>query len=248
MKDAYLRATYGPPSPRPHGSARWTSGTPGRLKTLSDTAYSETEALLIALRYRGNSPLVETSHKIDLKDLRGLPFAEPNDETLPSRRLGWSLFRTSVVSVARQWVSVHEAQLIVQHRVRDGRTVSDREIFDLDSTETRFGGLRWWVSCAGLPGRPCCRRVRVLIRPPGEPSFACVRCHGAVYASSRLWRSRLWKWQLAPLRREQRLHRDLMSRSPRRQVRALMTLDPKFVLQCLAETEQGDESAASQRL
>ena len=55
----------------------------------------------------------------------------------------------------------------------------------LVTTNTRFGGLRWWLKCPlAINGRPCQRRAGKLYLPPGGRYFGCRECHGLAYRSS----------------------------------------------------------------
>ena len=54
----------------------------------------------------------------------------------------------------------------------------------LQTTEPRYGGLRWWFSCPlQMKGVPCGRRVRKLFLPPGSHYFGCRNCHNLTYDS-----------------------------------------------------------------
>ena len=47
-----------------------------------------------------------------------------------------------------------------------------KQLIRLVSTETKFGGVRWWYIC------PECRnRVLYIYLPPGAHHFACRECH-----------------------------------------------------------------------
>jgi hypothetical protein len=55
----------------------------------------------------------------------------------------------------------------------------------LETTQPRFGGLRWWGRCPlAVNGVPCRRRVAKLYLPPGERYFGCRVCHGLTYHSA----------------------------------------------------------------
>ena len=55
----------------------------------------------------------------------------------------------------------------------------------LETTQPRFGGLRWWGRCPlAVSGVACCRRVAKLYLPPGERFFGCRVCHGLTYHSA----------------------------------------------------------------
>ena len=54
----------------------------------------------------------------------------------------------------------------------------------LQTTQPRWGGLRWWFTCHLLiNGTVCRRRVGKLYLPPGKRYFACRHCHALTYMS-----------------------------------------------------------------
>ena len=55
----------------------------------------------------------------------------------------------------------------------------------LVTTDTQFGGLRWWLRCPlAVNGTPCQLRAGKLYLPPGGSYFGCRECHGLAYRSS----------------------------------------------------------------
>jgi len=54
----------------------------------------------------------------------------------------------------------------------------------LQTTQPRFGGIRWWFTCPLVTeGPPCQRRVQKLYLPPGGRYYGCRHCYQLRYAS-----------------------------------------------------------------
>ena len=67
----------------------------------------------------------------------------------------------------------------------------------LQTTETNFGGQRWWFACPLIvDGGECKRRVGKLYLPPGARRFGCRKCHDLTYRSSQASHrmERLFDW------------------------------------------------------
>jgi hypothetical protein len=89
-----------------------------------------------------------------------------------------------------QWSIAYQADASVL-TVRLRYTIKNSgERFDypisLQTTEPRFGGLRWWFTCPLSTGdKRCARRVRKLFLPPGCKYFGCRYCYSLTYQSRR---------------------------------------------------------------
>jgi hypothetical protein len=54
----------------------------------------------------------------------------------------------------------------------------------LETTQPRFGGLRWWFRCPlVVRGQPCGRRVGKLYLPSGGRYYGCRHCYDLTYTS-----------------------------------------------------------------
>jgi hypothetical protein len=55
----------------------------------------------------------------------------------------------------------------------------------LETTQPRFGGVRWWGRCPlSVNHIPCGRRIAKLYLPPRGKYFGCRSCHRLAYRSS----------------------------------------------------------------
>ena len=71
--------------------------------------------------------------------------------------------------------------LVLTYSVADGEEV--RLPVSFLTSQTAFGGVRWWFQCP-MNGSDCNRRVGRLHLPPKARLFGCRRCHRLTYESS----------------------------------------------------------------
>ena len=84
------------------------------------------------------------------------------------------------VGYSVQW-SGSTPVIVLEYAHADGERV--RLPVSLLTTQTQFGGFRWWFECP-LNGSGCNRRVGRLYLPPKARLFGCRRCHRLSYRSS----------------------------------------------------------------
>jgi hypothetical protein len=62
-----------------------------------------------------------------------------------------------------------------------------RTVVRLQTSQPRFGGQRWWLTCPMTRnGTSCNRRVGYLYLPPGASDFGCRKCHDLTYRSCQM--------------------------------------------------------------
>ena len=85
-------------------------------------------------------------------------------------------YEVDTKDMSRPWIWLHytftEVHESVDYRIR------------LQTTQPRWGGLRWWFTCdLSINGRVCRRRVGKLYLPLGARYFGCRHCYDLTYRS-----------------------------------------------------------------
>ena len=89
------------------------------------------------------------------------------------------LTRLAAEGVSRDGPFLRGQVLSYRWRQTDEEWQSIELPIPLETTQPRFGGLRWWGRCPlAVSGVACRRRVAKLYLPPGERYFGCRVCHG----------------------------------------------------------------------
>ena len=125
---------------------------------------------------RGWRPVVEDGLTLNIYRLQKLGMLRPGNWSLQ-----WSRVSTGEKTASISYRIDYDCSTITLSYTKtvDGEKQSVDEDVALDSTNTNFGGMRYWFLC-----RKCRRRCGKLYLPNGALYFRCRSCYNLTYESS----------------------------------------------------------------